>query len=168
VREENILFYFSGYAGYFVLGYYLNNNAKNIICSKKISFCMGVGLGIVFLPPVLCKVNHWNIDFYSLFWYLSIGVVVMCAGWFLLLYSIPLFQKKNRVTDVFSEISRISFGIYLIHIFIMRNILWNWEVLQSLSYNIQIFVCALLTFALSYLVAKVISKLPFSKYIIGC
>lgn len=167
--EGNILFYFSGYAGYFLLGYYLNENIKKTRYSyQKYYLLWAVGFAITFLPPIVCKVNHWAVDFYSLFWYLSIGVAAMCVGWFVILREVPLFQKKNRITCIFADISRMSFGIYLIHIFIMRDILWNWNVLQSLSFVLQIPLCSILTFGVSYLIIKCVSKFSFSKYIIGC
>lgn len=167
--EGNILYYFSGYAGYFLLGYYLNKNVKKKICLGKKYYLFGtMGLGIVFLPPILCKVNQYVVDFYSLFWYLSIGVAVMCIAWFVVLRKVYLFQEKNRITCVFADISNMTFGIYLIHIFIMRYILWNWSVLQSLPFMLQIPLCSLLTFGLSYLIIKCISIFSISKYIIGC
>lgn len=92
----------------------------------------------------------------------------MCVGWFIVLLKVPLFQKKNKITCALADISRMSFGIYLIHIFIMRDILWNWYVLQSLPYFVQIPLCATLTLGLSYVIVKGISKFSFSKYIIGC
>ncbi|QIU95147.1 acyltransferase [Bacteroides faecium] len=169
LKEENIFFYFSGYAGYFLLGYYLDNyNRKGIRKSGWKYFYMAVGSLIVFLPPILCKMNDWNIDFYFLFWYLSIGVSIMCIGWFVMIQSIPLFRKKNIITCVLTDFSRMSFGIYLIHIFIMRYILWEWGILRSLPYIVQIPLCTISTVLLSYLVVKWISKFPFSKYIIGC
>lgn len=166
--EENVLFYFSGYAGYFVLGYYLANYVSKQSISKKYYFIIMIGVCVVLFPPILCKVNHWDIDFYSLFWYLSIGVVLMCVGWFIMLQKIFLFGNRNRITNAFADISKMSFGIYLIHIFIMRSVLWNLNILQSLPYILQIPLCAILTFGLSYLIIKSISKFPFSKYIIGC
>lgn len=165
--EENVLFYFSGYAGYFLLGYYLNNYIKRITFSRKYIFLWIVGLGIIFIPPILCKINHWAVNIYSLFWYLSIGVALMCIGWFLLIHKISLFQNKNRITVIFADISKTSFGIYLIHIFIMRSVLWNLDVIKSLPYTVQIPICAMLTFGLSYLISKCISHFSFSKYIIG-
>ena len=166
--EENTLFYFSGYAGYFVLGYYLNNYPQKIISSRKYYLICALGLLIVFIPPILCKLNYLSVNFYSLFWYLSIGVVMMCVGWFILFQRVRLFQQKSTFNSIVVELSKISFGIYLIHIFIMRYILWNWDILQSLPYVLQIPFCTLLTLGLSYLVIKVISKFSFSKYIIGC
>lgn len=166
--EENMLFYFSGYGGYFLMGYYLKNYNFTLKRSLNWYLLVVIGLLIILVPPILCKIYHWDIDFYSLFWYLSLGVVVMCIGWFVTLQKLPFIQNRNNVTIIFADISKMSFGIYFIHIFIMRYILWNWDVLQALPYMLQIPLCTILTFGLSYMIIKGMSKLPFSKYIIGC
>lgn len=67
-----------------------------------------------------------------------------------------------------STISGLSFGIYLIHIFIMRTLLWNWDVITEIpNYYLQTAVVALFTFIGSYVVCKIISYLPYSQYVIG-
>lgn len=168
INAEYMLFYFSGYAGYFLLGYYLHTYVKNLSGGvKKTCLFSVLGVLVVLVPPVLCKLFHWEVDFYSLFWYLSIGVATMCLFWFVLLRCFHLLNQSNRLTLALAELSKMSFGIYLVHIFIMRDILWHWSFMASLSVWIQIPVCSVLTLALSYGVVKLISKLPFSKYIIG-
>lgn len=134
---------------------------------KKDCLFSVLGVLVVLVPPVLCKLFHWEVDFYSLFWYLSIGVATMSLFWFVLIRRFHLLNQPNRLTLVLAELSKMSFGIYLVHIFIMRDILWHWSFMASLSVWIQIPVCSVLTLALSYGVVKLISKLPFSKYIIG-
>ena len=165
--EENILYNFSGYSGYFLLGFYLNKYVLNPIGRKSCLYWI-LGVMIVLLPPAACKVFHLNIDFYSLFWYLSVGVALMCVGWFLLIKNISLLSRTNTLTIALAEISKMSFGIYLVHIFIMRDLLWNLSFLQHLPFHYQIPLCTILTFGLSYLFVKLFSKFSFSKHIIGC
>ncbi len=72
------LFYFSGYIGYFLLGYYLNRykaRKQTIIAASLI----GIGGAGAILA---LKVNGVEFEFYSLFWYLSLPIAAMCVGRF--------------------------------------------------------------------------------------
>lgn len=65
-------------------------------------------------------------------------------------------------------VSNLSFGIYLIHIFVMRTLLYEWSVIQGFdNYYIQTFVVVVLTCIGSFVSYYIISKLPLSQYIIG-
>lgn len=67
-----------------------------------------------------------------------------------------------------TQLSSLSFGIYLIHIFIMRYLLWQWEFIRVIdSYIVQTTIVSLLTFAGSVLASYLISFLPGAQYIIG-
>lgn len=71
-------------------------------------------------------------------------------------------------TEGIGKLARLSFGIYLVHIFILREFLWNIDAISFLPYVLQIPVLTILTFGLSWGITALLSKLPFSKYIIGC
>ena len=73
----------------------------------------------------------------------------------------------NKRLALVGMVSKLSFGIYFVHIFIMRNIIWNLDVINQMPGLVQIPVIAIATFLLSLLLSWLISKLPFSKYIIG-
>lgn len=156
--NTGILYYFTGYAGYFLLGYYLNH--------YSVSLKWLLPLAIFMLPlPLLNKIFDWNLNFYSAFWYLSAPVTIMTAAWFVGLKRLcEIFTLNMKL----STISSLSFGIYLIHIFIMRTLLWNWNVITEIhNYYLQTAVVALFTFIGSYVVCKIISYLPYSQYVIG-
>lgn len=161
--ETGALYYFTGYVGYFLLGYYLNTVViKN---SWWVYF-----LGMVMFPlPLLNKLLDWNLDFYKAFWYLSAPVAIMTTSWFISIKC--LFAQKRLpsvVVSVLEQINNLSFGIYLIHIFVMRTLLWNWSMIQTISnYYLQTLIVAVLTFVGSYVICYLIAYLPFSKYIIG-
>lgn len=65
------------------------------------------------------------------------------------------------------ELSKLSFGIYLIHILVMRNVLWKTEWMQNMHGLVQIVVCAILTFTISALISWGISKIKYVRAIIG-
>ncbi|WP_195630397.1 acyltransferase [Bacteroides finegoldii] len=153
-----ILYYFTGYSGYFLFGYYLKNYSISLKWLVPLAFAM--------LPlPVFNKVLGWNLDFYSAFWYLSAPVAVMTAAWFCVMKY--LFDRVS-VYNFLTQISNLSFGIYLLHIFVMRQLLWNWWIIQEVdNYYLQTLIIVLLVFMISFIVCLLISKLPLSQYIIG-
>lgn len=157
-----ILYYYSGYLGYFILGYYLRKYALKIN-----SLLMCALFAIALVVPVALKATQMKVDFYSMFWYLSLFVAIMSAGWFV------LFMRKGNTSNVrmralVTNFSKCSFGIYLVHIFIMRRILWHCTWIQSIeSYILQTIVIIVLTILFSWLVCYLISLLPIGQYLIG-
>ena len=67
-----------------------------------------------------------------------------------------------------SIISKCTFGIYLFHIFFMRSIIWNIELLYSLHPLLQLVITIMLTAILSFVATYIIAKTPLGKYIVGC
>ncbi|MBO5628202.1 MAG: acyltransferase family protein [Aeriscardovia sp.] len=160
--HTGILYYFGGYAGYFLLGYYLKTYVDRIAFWKCL-LLMVLPISIA----VVIKIKQLSIDFYDLFWYLSIFVVMMAIAWFLLIkrQNIP-YHAESVLHRNLVLVSNCCFGIYLVHIFIMRSIIWQWEWLQDLGV-IQILTVTLLTFVGSFAVTWLISYLPGAEYIIG-
>lgn len=160
--KTGVLYYFGGYAGYFLLGYYLKQYA-----SRALFFvCAMIGLmGAIVL--LIIKRHNIEIDFYRMFWYLSIFIAALCvAVW-------GIVREWTRKTGVMvgllcAKISNLSFGIYLSHILIMRELFWNLEWIKSMhNYILQTFVVAFCSILSSLLLCVLISILPFSDYIIG-
>ena len=159
-----ILYYFSGYAGYFLLGYYMHTFKPRI---------PNWLIPILYIIPVSCllffKLNYDREGLlYDYFWYLSIFVVMMCVAWFDL---VPKFVYRFKLVENSHILKRLSdscFGIYLVHIFIMRYLLWN---IDMITYSFggvgQIIITWVLTFAISFAFTWAISYIPYSEYIIG-
>ena len=64
--------------------------------------------------------------------------------------------------------SQLSFGVYLIHIAVMRYFIWNQSIIINIPSHIaQTLIIFTLTTLISTLIVWLISKLPFAKYIIG-
>lgn len=158
-----VLYYLTGYAGYFVLGHYLKKYPDRIRYKWLIPAVI-----IAFTTPIVCKVKGLSVDFYSMFWYLSIFVVIQCVFLWKLVFSLVPEQGWPSVNRVISQISLSTFGIYLVHFFIIRSLLWNWPpILTIQSYILQVFVIAVTAFILSFGVTFFIGKLPGAKYLIG-
>lgn len=166
INESNtgVLYYFSGYLGYFVLGHYLNKYPESITLKKLL---LPVILAVA--APVACKLLHFEVDFYSLFWYLSIFVAILTVAIYV---TISKYGQKlvggGRFRSFIVLSSNLSFGIYLIHIAIMRSFLWKQEwIININNYILQWAVIVLLTFILSWMAAYMISLLPFGDWIVG-
>jgi surface polysaccharide O-acyltransferase-like enzyme len=160
INEGNtgVLYYFSGYIGYFILGYYLKKYPESISLKKLM-----IPDIIAIIAPIAFKVMHIEIDFYSMFWYLSIFVALLCTTIYVLISKIKI--KKGGIVEL---ISNLSFGIYLIHIAVMRFFIWELDFIININnYILQWIMVVGLTFIISCSIAYVISLLPFGDYIIG-
>jgi surface polysaccharide O-acyltransferase-like enzyme len=158
-----ILYYYSGYLGYFLFGYYCRTYPD------RLSFrWLLPAMIIVIAIPVACKLLHMEVDFYSLFWYLSLFVAVQCMFWWKIINSFSVKWTNGKKFSILAEVSKLTFGIYLVHIFIMRYLLWKWDFILGIHpYWFQTTVIIILTFIGSFAVSYAISLLPFSKYLIG-
>ena len=160
-----MLYYFSGYVGYFLLGYYLHTY------KPQIPFYMTLFMLVV---PVIClllaKMFYDKDGILSdYFWYLSIFVAMMCVAWF---DGVKRFVSKCKLGEggshILQKLSDCCFGIYLVHIFIMRYILWDIDwIVHGFGGVGQIFITWVLTFLLSFAVTYLISMMPYSEYIVG-
>lgn len=158
------LYYLSGYIGYFILGYYMNRWTSSIKWRYLVPM-----IAISLIVPIYCKLTGIHVDFLRMFWYLSIFVAIMCVGWFKvfksLFHSPALIDKRYYIL---TRISSLSFGIYLSHIIILRSLMWNWKVLDSIhNFIIHTFAVAVLTFLSSIAVSYLLSLLPVGAYLVG-
>jgi surface polysaccharide O-acyltransferase-like enzyme len=158
-----ILYYFTGYAGYFVLGHYMKTYPDRIQYKWLIPAVIAA-----LVAPVVCKVKGLSVDFYSVFWYLSIFVVIQCVFLWKLVFSLVPEHGWPSINRVISKISVSTFGIYLVHFFIIRSLLWNWSPILAIQpYFLQVFVIAAAAFFLSFGVTFLIGKIPGAQYLIG-
>lgn len=161
--NTGILYYFSGYVGYFVFGYYLKTYPDRISWKMLIPV-----LAVSIIVPVICKLQHIEVDFYDLFWYFSVFVVIQCVCWWKAICSIKQSAFGEKASRFITELSKMTFGLYLVHIFIMRYVLWRSDFILSIeNYYLQTAVIIVLTFVLSALCTYLIGLLPKSQYIIG-
>lgn len=162
--ETGILYYCTGYVGYFLLGHYLNKYPEAVSWRFLLP-----AVFIALLAPVFCKWKQYEVDFYSLFWYLSIFVVIMCTAWFNVLSQYGKFiLEPGKIRTGITWVSNLSFGIYLMHIFVMRYMIWKWTWIQNMdNYIGQTLLIVVLTFLLSVLGCYLLSWIPGAAYLIG-
>lgn len=101
------------------------------------------------------------------FWYLSIFVAIIAMTWFAIIQKNVSLIHSSRIKKYIIRFSNYSFGIYLIHILVMRYILWKVALISQLGGVIQIILTFILTIVISYLLISCVSKFKFAQYIIG-
>ena len=98
---------------------------------------------------------------------LSLPTMALCAcyfRYFIIIKHIPLKQKAERI---FYNIAEHSFGIYLVHIYIIPHGLWPLFQEWALPTAVAIPMLVITGAAASYLAVALLSHLPKSKYIVG-
>lgn len=166
--HTGIFTYTTGYAGYFLLGAYLHKffnksiSLKNTIIISIILFL--IWAGSLFIAIYFELANK--------------GTMMSCkalplASLTLMIYLIAkYFSKTPPITTigykVITNISSLSFGIYLSHVYISQRLLRNWDWLMNQHAIIEIGLVSLISFLGSWLFSWIVSKSKFSKYIIGC
>lgn len=98
---------------------------------------------------------------------LSLPTMALCAcyfRYFIIIKHIPLKQKAERIFYNFAE---HSFGIYLVHIYIIPHGLWPLFQEWALPTAVAIPMLVITGAAASYLAVALLSHLPKSKYIVG-
>lgn len=157
------LYYFSGFAGYFLLGYYIKR--------FKPTLSLITIMALYLVPFVIAPVSKFAglVILYHSYSYLSLMVVMMCLGIFLFVLKVaPLsYSEDSILTRAVVSFSNCSFGIYLVHIFVMRSVVWDWIFVSSYGGAFQIVCTTLFTVLISWLFVFVVSYLPCSEYIIG-
>ena len=167
VGDTSFLYYFHGYAGYYVLGGYMNRHYGHkdsvLYRWRKWMFVPVLLLSILF--PVVLKIMKVNVDFYNLFWYLGISVVLMYLALWMALKR--MCDRINRSPKWIATLSTLTFGIYLVHILVMRNVLWKMDWMVRLNGCVQTFVCFALTFTVSLVLCWGLSKVKYVRMVIG-
>lgn len=182
------LSYFAGYVGYLVLGYYLT--AKEFKLSDRHMIWLGLILFVVFTAiNIQFTLSHGKIGLISdnslkYYHYKTLVVVLQSTGVFLMLeYFAKYCSKhantvKNKIYSFFKDtfmskiifsISVCSYGMFLIHYFIIYGFRWidiNLFPIYSASVFYLPAVLIIVVF-LSWLVIYVLSKIPYLKEISG-
>ena len=164
--EFSALWYFSGFLGYAVLGHYVK---AHVHWGMKKSVAVGSFLYAVGLLST-CWLFDWQLstaqglgDLALSLRSCTLNVALMTLGIFLMLKNVDI--KTERPRKAVGDLSRFSFGIYLIHMLILPFVAM--AIGSALSTPVTIVLVSVLTFLLTYMVAKLISYLPKSGYLIA-
>lgn len=165
-NEYNMLWYFSGFLGYLVLAHYIRNNLQwnktKMITIGAILYLLGyVITATVWYNriPTSCTLQELELSWR----FCTPNVIMMSFGAFVVIKAIfPRHDGKNKVVQ---EISNLSYGIYLMHIFILGAV---YSIIEGLfPTHTTILLVGLITFVACCVISKILSYFPFSKYLIG-
>lgn len=155
-----------GYVGYMTLGYVL----KQVHLSKKgkwaaifTFFVMGY---LVYAGTNLLSARSGYFNDY-LYDYLGVPVIVMATSFFLWFKSMDGALSK-KLTSFIAPLSKASFGIYLVHIFVYIGLRRGWFGFQLYSWMgpsvYMIPLTALMIFLISFAIVFVIQRTPVLKH----
>lgn len=163
-NDTPLLYYFTGFIGYFILGYYLKRYGYP---SVALSWILLIA-GYIVTATVFCSRIDTvaTIPELELSWrFCSVNVMMMSLGLFSLIGRIKL-NGSRRGTQLLADISIKSYGMYLAHIMLLNLYYGLFSPLFEAAY-ITIPIISVCTFITVYLLVKVLSWLPKSKYLIG-
>ena len=131
-----------------------------------IDMAVGVIIGGAFGKIVSSVVADLIMPILGLSWrFCSVNVMMMSLGLFSLIGRIKL-NGSRRGTQLLADISIKSYGMYLAHIMLLNLYYGLFSPLFEAAY-ITIPIISVCTFITVYLLVKVLSWLPKSKYLIG-
>ncbi|MFI3322559.1 MAG: acyltransferase family protein [Rikenellaceae bacterium] len=165
-NEFYTLWYFSGHLGYVVLAYYIREYL-NLTTSK--SLMIGLPLFLIGWAITYISFDYFypsNGDFYTieLGWrFCTPNVAISTFALFIMFKCIKCDNAK--VSTVVSDISKLSYGMYLAHIFMLNFVYSFLSEISNIPF--KIISIAIVTYLLSYLLIKILSFFPKSKYIVG-
>lgn len=175
-NDFGMLYYFSGYLGYIVLGYFLHkyNTLSRVKSSLLGLLLFAVGLALTYKgflwdeQRFLTKLNNTGIENWKLLELcignLTINVVLMTAGMFLFIQKLTL---PKMLKSIIVELSIFSYAIFLVHYIFNLWVCHSLASIMNLNPALEQFIVALIVFTCSYLIVKLISFIPKSKYLIG-
>lgn len=166
-NQYHMLYDFSGYPGYLVLGHYIR---YHIDWSRARRYAIGLvcllgGSAFTILSFYLqAKPGTPQLlsDLEVAWCFCIINCVVATFGAFLLFTTI---QKESRGYGMFKSLSMNSYGMYLMHLLWLP--FWFRLVQPHTSVGIAIPLITLLTFISCYVTTKLISYVPGSRWVIG-
>lgn len=168
------------YAGLFVVGYLIGTKKLNLEKSGRLKWLYFLGLvatiGLNYLYYAAGNVNVVRTNFVGCIThysdsYLSVGVVIMAISACTILFNLNYKFIKNTFWEkIIYAIARASFGIYLVHLFVV-NIWDNWLKWDVDNTRMPLWSYVLVkwfgVFVVSYLLTVAIKKISIVRRLIG-
>lgn len=159
-----MLHHFTGFAGYFLLGYYIKRYGA-LSVRNSLMFLLGAYLFTVMVYQ--CRLEHvTSVSDLEICWrFCGVNMAVMAYAFFSLVSRIP-WKGNDFFGRWISQVSALSYAVYFIHLMMV----FTWRDLLSeplVHVYYQIPVITLCSFLSSYGVVWVLSKLPKAKVWLG-
>jgi surface polysaccharide O-acyltransferase-like enzyme len=164
-----LLYYFSGFMGYVVLAVYIK---RFFLKAKTWHFIMAFALiGTGYAITAYGFIHRLPLERYveklELTWgFETINVAMMTAGVFLVFNQITTSVETSPFGRFLHDAAAKSYGIYLAHILVL-NIYYSLLDKHLGSAALKVPLIAIITFVSTYLLIKLLSLLPKSKWLIG-
>lgn len=154
---------FGGFLGYWVLGYYLRTFPVKIKNNdKRWIFCC---TGVICYMTTLLILKFYNLEVIPFLDNLQIGAALVVILIFTIVQSFN--TKVEWISSKISVIAKFSFGIYLIHIVIIRDFVWNLFLNSEINPIMEALMISIISVVICCLILKLLHYLPFHKYLIG-
>jgi len=158
--HQSAWYYFGGFFGYLLMGWYMNKYQSEISWKKIIlSFVIAMFFYVI---VKIQKPSDWNY-----FCYLHPSTVCYTFGLFGLLMKMTSRKYTDKTIRILSSLSACAFGVYLIHVLFLTKWLKTTDILDSFSVGGAIGVRWILTTVVCFSIIFILKKFPFSKYVIG-
>ncbi len=165
-----MLYYFTGFIGYVVMGAYLRRfhvGRRSAVTRIVAVLLIVIGYAITaggFLSRLSTQHLVRNLE---LTWdFTTFNVALMTIGIMLLLKDLQPDHPDSAPWRLVRDLSRWSYGIYLAHIIILNGVHGLLDSRIEIV-PLKIGAIALSTFALTYLLIRLISMVPGSKWVTG-
>lgn len=164
------LYYFAGFNGYLLLGYYLNVNNKltigKTIILSVILFVIGYVITYIGFRDMTSKSNISEEQMELFFLYCTPNVLLMTVAVFILVQRIQI--RSPFITSMLSNITKCGLGIYMIHYFIVGI---GYLIIEKINLPIafQIPTTGILVFILSWGIVSLFYRFipKYAKWIMG-
>lgn len=165
-NEYHILWYFSGYLGYLVTAHYIRyhltwDGRKRIAIGMPMMLVGAMATILSFYVQATPLVEICTPELEIGFSFCTINVVLLTVGAFLMFSTI----RNGHEPGIIINLSRLSFTIYLVHIFWLGVWVGIFKINFALHTAIAIPAIAVSTFLCSWLTAQVIALLPGSRWL---
>lgn len=159
-----LLYYFTGFVGYFLLGHYIKRYGSLSTLFSCLLLVVGYVLSVLAFNGRI-QTATGVVDLEIGWDFCSINVAMMTVGVFSLVNKLKVSEKKDW-TKVIVDISMCSYAMYLVHIMLLN---FYHDLLDSSisSLLIKVPAIAIATFVTTYLIVKLLSYLPKEKYWLG-
>lgn len=156
-----MLNYFGGFLGYWLLGYYLRRYPVSV--SWNIRWITCIAVFIVYCLVLIC-LKQKSVDINPYIDNLQIGSAVLVVIFYTLIQNMSV---RESISNVITKIAKYTFGIYLIHIIVVREFVWHFFVQSQMNPFIETMIITIISIALCIIILKTISKIPYGRQVIG-
>lgn len=163
------LYYFSGFMGYAILAAYIKRFHSE---AKPWNYSLGVLLillGYAITASVFLSrfATEKFVSTLELSWdFETINVAMTTTGIFLIIKNLTIDKPAKPGWLLILDVSAKSYGIYLAHIMVL-NAIHSWIDPIFSTAAIKVPLTAIITLSLTYIIIKILSYLPKSKWLIG-